>query len=292
MRGKIVKGIAGFYYVHAEDLSIYECRARGIFRKDNVKPLVGDNVELEVLDRQERTGNIREILPRKSRLIRPAVANIDQALVIFAILKPEPNFNLLDRFLIMMEQQELPCAVCFNKSDIATEQEREELRGAYEGCGYRVLFISVREREGLKEVRSFLQGKTTTLAGPSGVGKSSLINYLHPRAEMETGAVSEKIDRGRHTTRHSELFALDGESYIMDTPGFSSLQLFNMEKEDLRDFYPEFRAYEGKCRFRGCAHVSEPGCSVKEALSAGKISDVRYHNYTVLYEELKSRKKY
>ncbi|MBD5552469.1 MAG: ribosome small subunit-dependent GTPase A [Lachnospiraceae bacterium] len=292
MQGKIIKGIAGFYYVHAENLCIYECKARGVFRKDNVKPLVGDNVELEVLDQEEKTGNIREILPRKSRLIRPAVANIDQAMVIFAILKPEPNFNLLDRFLIMMEQQNLPCVICFNKSDIASEKEREALQSAYETCGYQVLFISVKEKEGLEDVRKLLQGKTTTVAGPSGVGKSSLINYLQPRAEMETGAISEKIDRGKHTTRHSELFALDKESYIMDTPGFSSLQLFDMEKEELKSFYPEFREHEDRCRFRGCAHISEPGCSVKEALAAGKISDVRYRNYTLLYHELKERRRY
>ena len=292
MQGKIIKGIGGFYYVHAADGVIYECKARGIFRRENIKPLVGDLVEAEVISAAERTGNIARILPRKSSLIRPAVANIDQALVVFAIVKPEPNFNLLDRFLIMMEQQNLPCIVCFNKSDIASEAEREDLRRAYETCGYRVLFISVKEREGLAEVRALLQGRTTALAGPSGVGKSSLINYLYPQAAMETGAISERIDRGKHTTRHSELFVLDQESYIMDTPGFSSLQLFDMEKEDLRDFYPEFRAYEAGCRFRGCMHVSEPGCSVKEALSAGKISDVRYRNYTVLFEELKGRRRY
>lgn len=292
MQGKIIKGIAGFYYVHAGDGQIYECKARGIFRKENVKPLVGDMVELEVLDEAENEGSIRKILPRKSRLIRPAVANIDQALVIFAVLKPEPNFNLLDRFLIMMEQQDLPCMICFNKSDIASERERKALQSSYETCGYQVLFISVKEREGLETLRALLQGKTTTVAGPSGVGKSSLINYLHPQAAMETGAISEKIDRGKHTTRHSELFVLDRDSYIMDTPGFSSLQLFDMEKEDLKDFYPEFRNYEGGCRFRGCAHISEPDCRVKAALAEGKISDVRYHNYTVLYEELKNRRKY
>ena len=278
--------------MHAQDGVIYECRARGIFRQEKIKPLVGDIVDMDVIDGPKRTGNISRILPRKSRLIRPAVANIDQALVLFAIVKPEPNFNLLDRFLIMMEQQDLPCIVCFNKSDIASEKEREDLRKAYETCGYRVLFISVREREGLREVRSLLQGKTTTVAGPSGVGKSALINYLYPQAAMETGEISRKIDRGKHTTRHSELFVLDQESYIMDTPGFSSLQLFDMEKEELKDFYPEFKEYEASCRFRGCVHVSEPGCGVKEALAAGKISDVRYHNYTVLYEELKNRRKY
>lgn len=292
MQGKIIKGIGGFYYVHAADGEIYECKARGIFRRENIKPLVGDRVELEVLDQAEKTGSICGILPRKSTLIRPAVANIDQALVVFAIAKPEPNFNLLDRFLIMMEQQGLPCIICFNKSDIAAEEERNNLRSAYEACGCKVLFISVREKEGVGEVRSLLQSKTTAMAGPSGVGKSSLINFLHPQAAMETGDISRKIDRGKHTTRHSELFVLDQDSYIMDTPGFSSLQLFDMEKEELRDFYPEFKKYEEDCRFRGCVHISEPGCSVKEALGAGKISDVRYHNYTVLYEELKNKRKY
>lgn len=292
MQGKIIKGIGGFYYVHAEDDAIYECKAKGIFRRENIKPLVGDSVELEVLDEAEKTGNIGKICPRKSKLIRPAVANIDQALVVFAIVKPEPNFNLLDRFLIMMEQQKLPCVICFNKSDIASDKERHRLQRAYETCGYRVLFISVREKEGVEEVRALLQGKTTTVAGPSGVGKSSLINYLYPQAAMETGEISKKIDRGKHTTRHSELFVLDKESYIMDTPGFSSLQLFDMEKENLKDFYPEFRIYEDECRFRGCAHINEPGCRVKEAVSSGKISDVRYCNYKVLYEELKSRKRY
>ena len=278
--------------MHAADGVIYECKARGIFRRENIKPLVGDLAEIEVISGAEKTGNIREILPRGSRLIRPAVANIDQALVVFAIAKPEPNFNLLDRFLIMMEQQNLPCIICFNKSDIASDEERQNLQRAYETCGYRVLFISVREKEGLEEVRALLQGKTTTVAGPSGVGKSSLINYLYPQAAMEIGAISRKIDRGKHTTRHSELFVLNQESYIMDTPGFSSLQLFDMEKEDLKDFYPEFREYEDGCRFRGCAHINEPECGVKEALALRKISDVRYHNYTVLYEELKNRKKY
>ncbi len=291
MQGKIIKGIAGFYYVHAESC-VYVCKAKGIFRKENIKPLVGDNVELEVLDETEKEGSIRKIMPRKSRLIRPSVANVDQALIVFAIVKPDPDFNLLDRFLIMMRQQKLPCIICFNKNDIASDAEREELQKAYEACGNRVLFISVLKQEGLEEVRARLQGKTTVLAGPSGVGKSSLINDLYPQAEMETGAISRKIERGKHTTRHSELFALDGESYIMDTPGFSSLQLFDMEKENLKDFYPEFKEYEGNCRFRGCVHMEEPDCGVKEALLAGKISEVRYHNYRVLYEELKNRKKY
>ena len=281
MQGKIVKGIAGFYYVHAKNGIVYECKAKGIFRKENIKPLVGDDVELEILDEEHKIGNIQKILPRRSKLIRPAVANIDQALIIFAIVKPNPNFNLLDRFLIQMSKQGLPCIICFNKSDIATEQEQENLRQAYETCGYQVLFISVAKKEGISQVESLLKGKTTTVAGPSGVGKSSLINCLYPDAEMETGQISEKIDRGKHTTRHSELFALGEDTFILDTPGFSSLDLFGVEKDNLKDYYPEFVKYEENCRFRGCVHVSEPDCGVKRALVEGKISQVRYENYTL-----------
>lgn len=195
MQGKIIKGIAGFYYVHVEGQGTYECRAKGIFRKDGVKPLVGDDVLVDVLDDAQMTGNIREILPRRNALLRPAVANVDQALVIFAIVKPQPNFNLLDRFLIRMERQDLPTIICFNKQDIASAGEKEALRQVYETCGCRVLFFSALENEGVEEIRALLQGKTTTVAGPSGVGKSSLINRLSPQAGMETGTISRKIGR-------------------------------------------------------------------------------------------------
>ncbi len=292
MQGKIIKGIAGFYYVHVEGQGIYECKAKGIFRKEHVKPLVGDNVDMDVLDERDRLGNIRRILPRKSALIRPAVANVDQALILFAIVKPNPNFNLLDRFLIRMERQHLSTLICFNKQDIATSEEKESLRRAYETCGYQVLFISALENEGLEEVRGLLHGKTTTLAGPSGVGKSSLINKLAPAANMETGAISEKIERGRHTTRHSEIIALGEETYIVDTPGFTSLDISEITKEELGRYYPEFLQYEPECRFRGCAHMSEPSCGVKDAVEAGRISRVRYDNYRVLYQELKEVKRY
>lgn len=297
MQGKIIKGIAGFYYVYSEEEptkqgKVYECKAKGVFRKENRKPLVGDDVCLEVLEEEKGIGNIVELLPRRSELIRPAVANIDQALVIFAIVKPEPNFNLLDRFLIMMEQQGLNSIICFNKQDIATRQEKEELQQAYESCGYQVLFVSAKDGEGMEQLRSLLHGKTTAVAGPSGVGKSSIINYLNPQAGMETGDISHKIARGKHTTRHSEIIALHEDTYIMDTPGFTSLKLFNMEKEDLQGYYPEFARYEQYCKFAGCAHISEPECGVKAALEEGKISQVRYHNYTMLYKELQEIRKY
>lgn len=292
MRGKIIKGIAGFYYVHVEGQGIYECKAKGIFRKEHVKPLVGDDVVVDVLDEKDMLGNIRMILPRRNSLLRPAVVNVDQALILFAIVKPDPNFNLLDRFLIRMERQNLPTLICFNKQDIATSKEKESLRSAYETCGYRVLFTSVLENEGMEEVRELLRGKTTTLAGPSGVGKSSLINKLSPAADMQTGAISEKIERGRHTTRHSEIIALGNETYIVDTPGFTSLDISEITKEELGGYYPEFLQYEPECKFRGCAHMSEPSCGVKEAVEEGKISRVRYENYRILYQELKEVKRY
>ncbi len=292
MTGKIVKGIAGFYYVHVEGKGVYECHAKGIFRNEKIKPLVGDDVELEVLDEKDKEGSILKILPRKSMLIRPAVANVDQAMIIFAIVKPDPNFNLLDRFLIRMEQQGLPTIICFNKQDIASKQEKETLRRSYETCGYRVLFISALENEGVDQVRELLNGKTTTVAGPSGVGKSSLINCLAPAANMETGAISAKIERGRHTTRHSEIIALGERSYIVDTPGFTSLDISGIPKEQLGRFYPEFTVYEPYCRFSGCAHINEPACGVKDAVAEGRISKVRYENYKTLYEELSRVKKY
>lgn len=292
MQGKIIKGIAGFYYVYVEGRGTYECKAKGIFRKDHVKPLVGDDVIADVLDEEEMLGNIRQILPRRSALVRPAVANVDQAMIIFAIVKPNPNFNLLDRFLIRMERQDLPTIICFNKQDIASAEEKEALRRAYETCGYQVLFISALENEGVEQVRELLAGKTTTVAGPSGVGKSSLINQLAPKANMETGAISAKIERGRHTTRHSEIIALGEETYIVDTPGFTSLDISEITKEELGQYYPEFVQYEPYCKFSGCAHISEPSCGVKDAVAEGRISRVRYDNYKVLYQELKDVKRY
>lgn len=291
MQGKIVKGIAGFYYVN-DGTDIYECKAKGVFRKDHRKPLVGDFVDMEILDADKKLGNIRELLPRKSELIRPAVANVDQALVIFALKKPCPNLNLLDRFLVMMEQQKMSCIICFNKLDLDDEKLSEEYRKAYENSGNSVIFVSARTGEGTAELMEMLHGKITVVAGPSGVGKSSLVNLLLGKDTMETGSLSEKIDRGKHTTRHSELLQIDGDSYIFDTPGFSSLELFDMEKEDLGRYYPEFASYEAMCKFGGCSHVTEPVCGVKQAVSEQKISKLRYDNYCLLYQELKNKKKY
>ena len=275
MQGKIVKGIAGFYYVHIAEFGIYECKAKGIFRKEGKKPLVGDNVEVDILSEGDKEGSIREILPRKNELVRPAVANVDQALIVFAMQKPKPHFNLLDRFLVMMERKEIPVILCFNKRDIAAEDDMDRLREIYRPSGYRVTFISARMEEHIDYIREILQKKTTAVAGPSGVGKSSLINCLQKNIKMETGDISRKIDRGKHTTRHSELITVDEDTYIMDTPGFSSLYVNDFEKENLKYYFPEFASYEGTCKFNGCDHVHEPGCAVKTALSEEKIHAVR-----------------
>lgn len=293
MQGKIIKGIGGFYYVHAEDGAIYECRARGIFRKEKIKPLVGDNVEISLVQDEEKlAGNVDEILPRKNMLIRPAVANVDQALVVFAAASPKPNLNLLDRFLISMEQQKIPVVICFNKTDLITEEDAQELIAVYQGCGSRVCMISVFEEAGLEEIQQLLRGKTTVVAGPSGVGKSSLTNAIQPHVQMEVGSISQKIERGRHTTRHTELICLCKDTYFLDTPGFSSLYLKGIAYEELWSYFPEFVQYEPYCRFHGCMHLSEPDCAVKEALAEGKISRSRYENYVLLAQELKSSRKY
>ena len=286
-----MKGIAGFYYVHVVTIGVFECKAKGIFRNRHIKPLVGDDVVIDVINRDEFLGNIIDILPRNNTLIRPAVANVDQALVIFAITSPEPNYNLVDRFLIMMGMQDVDTIICFNKKDLVTSEKLSELAGNYSGSGSQIVFSSAYDNEGIEELKSLLENKTTVLAGPSGVGKSSITNLLIPDARMEIGVVS-KIGRGKHTTRHSELFNISGKTYILDTPGFTSLSIPELEKEDVRFYYEEFTEYEGKCRFNGCVHVNEPDCAVKKAVEDGLISRLRYDNYLQIYNELREQRKY
>ncbi|MBQ6104365.1 MAG: ribosome small subunit-dependent GTPase A [Lachnospiraceae bacterium] len=290
--GKIMKGVGGLYEVYVEDLGPVTCRAKGILRYNDIKPLIGDNVKLTVLDEKERTGNLTEVLPRRNALIRPAVANVDQAMVVFAVKEPEPHLNLLDRFLLLMAKENLPVVICFNKTDQAGGDELSHFRKIYEKSGAKVLFAQANNPDTMDEVYAELLGKTTVLAGPSGVGKSTIMNFAQPEAAMETGELSEKIRRGKNTTRHAQLNYVTRETYLCDTPGFSSLFLPEIEPEELRLLYNEFKPYEEQCRFPDCVHRKEPGCAVKEAVEKGDIAKERYENYLLLYEELAARRKW
>lgn len=290
MRGKIIKGIAGFYYVSAPG-GIYECKAKGIFRNQKLKPLVGDDVEIEILEEEKKLGNMVGIERRSSELIRPNVANAEQALLMFAAVSPEPHLGLVDRFLVMMEYQSVPAAICINKTDQGVPETLRQQIIYYERAGYPVYYISTKTGTGLDEIKEYLDAKTTVLAGPSGVGKSSFLNVMSKEDRMEVGTISKKLGRGRHTTRHCELFPLWEETYVCDTPGFSSMDLPDVKAEQLRYYFPEMDRYEGTCRFSGCVHLGEPDCKVKEAVAAGIISRSRYDSYCMFGEELKNRRR-
>ena len=297
IQGKILKGISGFYdvFIGSGNLNMEEiicCKAKGIFRKLGMKPLVGDDVELVITDPEKREGSIERILPRRSELFRPAVANVDQSLLIFSIRKPQLSENLLDRFLLETKKENIPALICFNKTDLSDEEEEERLRRIYENSGAKLLFTCGATGEGRDLVYEALLGRITTVAGPSGAGKSTLINLLAPDAAMETGSLSEKIGRGKHTTRHTELFFVAKDTYILDTPGFGSLELARISPEELKDYYPEFEPYEKQCRFPLCSHVGEKECGVRAAAEEGKIPKTRYENYRLFYSELKERKNY
>ncbi len=282
--GIIIKGIGGFYYVKASG-NIYECKARGVFRKQKITPTIGDRVTIET---DGEKGSITEIMTRTSYLARPPVANVDTMLIVIAAAEPSPNLAVADKMLVNTKISGIKPAVCVNKTDLA---ESDGIKDAYLKAGYEVIEVSAEKNEGIDTLRSFLKGKSTAFAGLSGVGKSSLLSLITDD-DLETGAVSEKIRRGRHTTRHVELFELADGGYVMDTPGFSQLEVEGIRAEDLWRCFPEMADCDGKCRFRGCAHVNEPDCAVKDKLAEGKIAQSRYESYKELYEKLKQTKEW
>ena len=293
MQGRIIREVAGFYYVYSEETGeTVQCRAKGIFRKKGLRPSVGDIVEYSLTNTEDVEGSVDEILPRKNSLGRPPVANVDQVLIVFAGKNPEPNFLLCDKFLIMLDEKEIPAALCFNKADITEEAAIGHFAEIYEKAGYPVFVTSAKLGEGKEALTEFLDGKLTAFAGPSGVGKSSLMNLISGTDAAETGEVSKKTGQGKQTTRASAIYVAGPSTYIIDPPGFGSLDLSGIEKEDLFLSFPEMTSLAGKCRFSSCAHLKEPGCAVKEAVEAGAIAKERYENYCSIYEELAAQRKY
>lgn len=294
MTGKIFKGVGGFYYVHTE-AGEYECRAKGIFRARGEKPLVGDMVEIqEVVDSEKPfSGNVLRIFPRKNAMVRPLVSNVDQAVLVFSLLDPAPSFSLLDRFLVNMQEQQIPAVLLLNKIDLADrlpegEEAVRRIAAIYKEAGTGFCAVHLQGEEHRETIRNIFSGKTSVICGPSGVGKSSLVNFLRPEASMETGELSRKIRRGKNTTRHTELVFLEEGSYVLDTPGFSSLYMLDVEADRLMYYYPEFEAVRRDCRFHTCLHLEEPDCAVKAAVRAGRIPKERYRTYRQLYEELRA----
>lgn len=285
MKGTIIKGIGGFYYVKVDE-EVIECKARGKFRYDELSPLVGDEVEITV---KNNKGVIEKIYERSSELFRPAVANVTQAFVVFTFTNPELNLDLLNRFLVLCEFNHLKIVMCFNKIDLVDLEAHKDIVDMLQKAGYELLFLKAKEGYNLEQLEEKLHGNISVFCGPSGVGKSTILNKLLGREVMKTGDVSEKIGRGKHTTRHSELVSFE-QGYIVDTPGFTSLELDFINKESLQHCFPEFEEYIGSCKFTGCMHYKEPGCSVKNAVEENIISSLRYEFYVKTLEEIMNRR--
>lgn len=287
--GLLIKGYNGFYYVEAEG-ELWTCFLRGRFRVKKQDFLPGDKVEFTKLEYPK--GVIEKVMDRTNRLVRPAVANVETALITFGCTNPEPDFLLLDRILIQVMAQKIKPVICFNKADLVSAERAAEICAPYENAGFHVVTVSAHTGEGIDALKSVLAGKISIFAGPSGVGKSSLINAFGLGYELETGILSKKTERGRHTTRRVELLSLGNDTFIADTPGFSALNLPpEISSENLCDFYPEFAEAAKYCPYGGCMHVKERDCEVKNDVQDGTVDRGRYERYCIFLEELKEREK-
>ena len=287
--GRIIKSLSGFYYV-LHDGQVTQCRGRGVFRKKKVTPLVGDNVVFQAENKLE--GYILEIKERKNELVRPPISNVDQALLVFSAIEPDFSTMLLDRFLVLVESNHIEPIICISKVDLLSQQQKQEIEQyaeEYRKIGYEVILTSTVTEKGMEQIQPLFEDRVTVIAGQSGVGKSSLLNTLKPELELKTNDISISLGRGKHTTRHVELISF-GEGLVADTPGFSSLEFLTLEVEELTDCFPEMSRLIEQCKFRGCLHVKEPKCAVKEAYEQKEIPSYRYEHYLQFIEEIKQRK--
>ncbi|MBY0011058.1 ribosome small subunit-dependent GTPase A [Paenibacillus typhae] len=296
--GIIIKALSGYYYVKplhdgniVTEEEAVQCRGRGILKKKGTSPLVGDRIIYILTENGE--GMVDEILPRESELIRPPVANVKLAVLLFSVREPDMNLNLLDKFLVHIEHSGLEPLIVLTKQDLAEDdgQATAQVKDLYEKIGYEVLVTSSLNGSGSEELRTRLAGVISVFSGQSGVGKSTLLNRLVPSLELETGEISMRLGRGRHTTRHVELIDIGGGGFVADTPGFSQLDFLELGVEELSVCFREFASYAESCKFRGCSHLHEPGCKVIEAWQAGEIADSRYEHYKLFYNEMKDKKR-
>lgn len=287
--GKIIKALSGFYYV-LSDGKVYQCRGRGVFRLDKVTPLVGDYVQFQA--ENELEGYIINVNERKNELVRPPIANVDQAVLVFSIVEPNFSLLLLNRFLVFIESERIKPLICITKLDLATEEQIKTIQtyiNDYEQIGYEVILTSAISKDGLSNLQAELDERTSVFAGQSGVGKSSLLNAINPQLNIKTANISAHLGRGRHTTRHVELIKV-GNGLVADTPGFSSIEFTNIEAEELGSCFPEINSVSSLCKFRGCLHLQEPRCAVKQAVEDGEIPSYRYEHYKQFLQEIKDRK--
>ncbi|MFM1524722.1 MULTISPECIES: ribosome small subunit-dependent GTPase A [Helcococcus] len=289
-KGIIIKSQKELYYVKYKN-QLYMCKARGVFRERNLKPLVGDKVDIQILD--ENTGYIEKVYDRKNSLIRPPIANIDQILLVHSLVDPEINYVTFDKYLVMLEHYDIPVKIVINKADLATEEDIKKFEKIYSKTNYEYIFTSAYEKKGIRKLHELMKDKISSFAGPSGVGKSTILNLLHEDFDVKTGNISNKTSRGKHTTRHTELFEIDENTFIFDTPGFSSLDLnFIKNYRDIKKYYPEFEILKNKCKFNDCDHINEPKCAVKYELEKNNLSKNRYESYLYIYNEIKNGRKY
>ncbi len=287
MEGQIIKGIGGLYSVTYGD-EVYLCKARGKLRNEKLTPIIGDQVIFDI--QSDGKGTIEDILERKNSLIRPAVSNIDKVILVFSLKNPDINYSVLDKFLVMIEKANLDACICINKVDLSSQDDLDKFKDVYSLAGYEVIFVSAKENKSIEGLKQIMKDKVVAFAGPSGVGKSSLLNKIQEGLKLQTGDISEKTSRGKHTTRSVELFKMDFGGYVLDTPGFTSLEIEDIKATELKHYFREMEQYTGDCKYTSCVHITEDSCAVKDAVEKEKISKARYNSYIGLYGELASRK--